>query len=110
VEIRQIPNKWTCPKPTLHQCIIDLCELFQQGAFVTQKFKDSVKASFKSTGCAPNSKGSFQQYKANSTKGSFKIVPTGTVDAKEFKKDANYYVDLVNVIDGDDNLTDEDDE
>ena len=32
------------------------------------------------------------------------------VDAKEFKKEANY-VDLVKVIiDGDDNLTDEDDE
>ena len=106
MEVRQIP-KWTCPKPTLHQCILDLCELFQQGAFVTQKFKDSVKASFISTGCSPNSNGSFQQYKANLTKGSFKIVPTGTVEAKEFTKDANY-VDLVNVIDGDDNLSDDD--
>eukprot|EP00597_Dinobryon_sp_UTEXLB2267_P006446 CAMPEP_0170060558 /NCGR_PEP_ID=MMETSP0019_2-20121128/2458_1 /TAXON_ID=98059 /ORGANISM="Dinobryon sp., Strain UTEXLB2267" /LENGTH=95 /DNA_ID=CAMNT_0010266173 /DNA_START=394 /DNA_END=677 /DNA_ORIENTATION=+ len=74
IDVRKMP-KWSCPKPTLHQCIHDLMELFQNGAFVQEKFRDSVRKSFIETGCAPDINGSY----SNSNKGSLPIVPTGTV-------------------------------
>ena len=71
-ESRKMP-KWQCPKPSLHQCIRDLMALFKNGAFITHKFKTSIKESFQATGCAPKGHNSYQQYSASSNKGNLQI-------------------------------------
>ena len=99
--------EWSCPKPTLHQCIADLMNLLQNGAFVEEKFKESVKNSFIATECAPNMDGTYKKYYANTNKGSLKIIPTGTVAKSEFPSCNEYKImDLVNMIDGDDDISD----
>jgi len=96
-EERRIP-KWSCPKPTLHQCVADLCELFQKGEFITRKFKNTIMKSFESTGTAPKSDGKYIQYSQSTNKGSFPIFPTGTVAKSEFSKDENF-IDLTQLLD-----------
>ena len=88
---------------------MDLCDLFKKGEFVSQKFKDSIKRTFIATGSAPREDGTFVEYSANSMKGSLPIIPTGTVMKEEFSHDANY-IDLVNLIDGDDDENESEDE
>ena len=101
VEEREMP-KWSCPKPTLHQCIQDLMDLFHNGVFVQHKFKESIRNSFIATGCAADIDGSYRKCYANTNKGSLPIVPTGTKAKTEFPIDEEHFFDLVNLIDGDD--------
>ena len=110
-ELRKMP-KWSCQKPSLHQCIGDLIHLFQHGAFIEPKFKESIKNSFITTGCAPDINGFYKKYNENSNKGNFDIIPSGTVSKTEFpiSNNDNYFVDLVNMIDGDDIYSDAEDE
>jgi len=62
--------KWSCPKPTLQQCILDLMDL---------------------------------RYFANTNKGSLVNIPTGTMEKAEFPtNDDEIYIDLINIVDGDD--------
>lgn len=107
IEQRRMP-KWSCPKPALNQCIRDLMDLFQKGVFLEQKFKDSIKTSFITTGCAPDVNGTYRKYNSNSNKGSLSVVPTGTISKTEFPSDIDQ-IDLVNLIDGDDDESEEDD-
>jgi len=80
---RKMP-KWSAPKLSLHQCIQDLIQIFQDGGAGID--------------------GTYIHYSANSNKGSLPIIPTGTVYKNEF----NYYMDLVNLIDGDEEVNEED--
>jgi len=109
LEERKMPN-WSCPKPTLHQCIRDLMDLFKNGTFVQQKFKDSIMNSFIATGCAPDIDNSYRKYNATANKGSIPIIPSGTVDQAEFPVADEHYIDLVNLIDNDDEETDDEDQ
>ena len=106
LEERKMP-KWSCPKPTLQQCILDLMDLFQNGAFIQDKFKDSIKKSFISTGCAPDMNGNYHKYFANTNKGSLVNVPTGTMEKAEFPINDEFYADLINIVDGDDESDEE---
>jgi hypothetical protein len=90
----RILPKWSCPKPSLQQCVQDLCELFQpNGSFNTAAFRLSIQKSFIKTCTAYKPDKSFQLYNQNDNKGSMPIIPTGTVRKDEFPEDANY-VDL----------------
>ena len=81
--------------------------IFQDGAFVQQKFKESIMRSFISTGCAPDSDGNYRRYCANINKGSIPIIPTGTIAKSEFPDDDEHFLDLVNIVDGDEDENDE---
>jgi hypothetical protein len=85
-------------------------DLFKNGTFVQQKFKDSIKNSFISTGCAPDIDNSYQKYNATANKGSIPIIPSGTVEQTEFPVADEHYIDLVNLIDNDDEETDDEDQ
>mmetsp|Transcript_12420 Transcript_12420/g.17059 ORF Transcript_12420/g.17059 Transcript_12420/m.17059 type:complete len:135 (+) Transcript_12420:374-778(+) len=104
-EQRTIP-RWSCPKPTLHQCVIDLCKLFESGEFISPKFRDSIIRSFIATGTSPKQDGTYQLYSTTSSKGSIGIIPSGTVAKEEFNRDLNY-VDLTELLDSEEASDDE---
>ena len=54
--------KFKAPRPQLHEGILNLFKQFDEGPFITEKFKASMAKCFQDTGCAANEFGEFKQY------------------------------------------------
>lgn len=107
--------KWSPPKPSIKECILDLVALFKpDGSFSTPEFQGSVANSFLKTGCF-HEDNQFRLYEVTASAGTLPIAPTGTIDmyaqndnlvsADEILE--SYYND---VVDSDDEDTDDEDE
>ena len=51
--------KFKAPRPQLHEGILNLFKQFDEGPFITEKFKASMAKCFQDTGCAANEFGEF---------------------------------------------------
>lgn len=55
---RLVEPAWKPPKPTLQECMTDLCKLIQ-GKFTTPEFRAGISECFRSTGLCPDHRGTF---------------------------------------------------
>lgn len=107
----RICPQWIPPKPSLHECLLDLLDLFKDGgAFCTPKFVEGIKSSFIKTGTGPKLDGTFTQYSAVADKGTMLIAPAGTVHSNEFKKFVDSLADNSDGESSDDEDDDDEDE
>ena len=58
---RRVKPKWTPPKPTIDEYILDLCALFH-GEFTSERFRAGVARSFQKTGLMYDQTNTFTLY------------------------------------------------
>ena len=76
----RIMPRWCPPKPTAQECILELIHVMydSESTFSTQRFKDNVQKSFRSTGTFPKDDGTFTRFSFEPSGGTTSIAPTGT--------------------------------
>ena len=84
---RKMP-KFDCPKATREGVISKILDLFEND-MKKEKFKESIRKCFISTGCAPRFNADpdlyeFEEYSTTAAKGTMKVAPSGTVVKEEF--------------------------
>jgi len=77
---RRVKPAWKPPKPTLEECMTDLCKLIQ-GKFTTPEFRSGITKCFRSTGLCPDDRDAFTDFQFTSDAGTLPITPAGTVTA-----------------------------
>ena len=83
---RRVKPKWTPPKPTIDECILDLCALFH-GEFTSERFRAGVARSFQKTGLMYDQTNAFTLYEVGNKNGTLSCPPTCTSDP--YPRDAN---------------------
>jgi hypothetical protein len=110
-EAQRVTPEWSPPKPSLKECILDVIGIIGT-FFTTEKFKDSIRRSFISTGTSyKEDDGTFVVYKKKCSQGTIKIAPEGTVDA--FLNDSNQLTQqelALLMVNGEDNDFDDEDD
>jgi hypothetical protein len=79
-EERTMP-KWSPPKPTVQECILELISVMyddERSTFNEEKFQQKVQSTFLTTGTLPRDDGSFVKFKYKPSGGTTSVAPTGT--------------------------------
>ena len=79
-EERTMP-KWSPPKPTVQECILELISVMyddERSTFNEEKFQQKVQSTFLTTGTLPRDDGSFVKFKYKPSGGTISVAPTGT--------------------------------
>jgi hypothetical protein len=76
----RIMPRWSPPKPTVHECIMELMHvMYDIGTrFTSEEFKTNVENTFVNTGTLPTAAGTFKQFSFKPSGGTTSIAPTGT--------------------------------
>jgi hypothetical protein len=111
-ENQRVKPKWSPPKPSMKQCILDIIDLIENKQFSKDKFQQGIRKTFISTGTSMQQDGSFVVNKHKNSQGTIKIAPTGTVnkyfnDENELNQQA---LEILMVNGGDDNFVEEEDQ
>jgi hypothetical protein len=73
--------KWSPPKPTVQECILELINVMyddEESTFNEARFQQKVQSTFLATGTLPREDGSFMNFTYRPSGGTTSIAPTGT--------------------------------
>jgi hypothetical protein len=72
-ENQRVKPKWSPPKPSMKQCILDIIDLIENKQFSKDKFQQGIRKTFISTGTSMQQDGSFVVYKHKTVKERLKL-------------------------------------
>ena len=73
--------KWSPPKPTVQECILELINVMyddEESTFNEERFQHKVQSTFLATGTLPREDGSFVKFTYKPSGGTTSVAPTGT--------------------------------
>jgi hypothetical protein len=72
--------KWSPPKPTVQECILELINVMynEESTFNEESFQQKVQSTFLATGTLPREDKSFMKFTYKPSGGTISVAPTGT--------------------------------